>query len=195
MEYLFKVWDCLVHPHSSLKDGHIIEKRENGTFEGGLGNGNWGRHRKTLCVIRDPEDFWTSWGNPSGQYFPTTPQVREHEKHLRVQHYQGGGQGFSKAFSNGFKRSARRYKYEDDYVETDHVKGITGKQKHRKREWFVDFKELLDDGHITQAQYDSIYDKENDHLFIELPFNLSTSGYIHHENTHSRRVRREIPRL
>ena len=47
MEYLCKV-NQGVADGLRWRDGQIIDKREDGFHEGGLGNGNWGRHKNLL---------------------------------------------------------------------------------------------------------------------------------------------------
>ncbi len=169
MEYAFKVGGEQDPLH--WQGGQLISKREDGYFEGGLGAGKWGKHRKGLCIIRDTEDFHTAEAS-EGVHF---------KEHLTVSHQQGFS-GFSKSFSNGFKQSDHKYSWEVGYIEPDPVLNV----KYPKREYFIDFKELLTLGHITQAQYDSIYDVNNDHLEINLLFALSSSGLIHHEKQFSR---------
>lgn len=182
MEYLIKVGDKVPrdHPKYRLKwlSGMIIDKRPDGYYEGGLGNGNWGVHRTFHCVIRDNENYWTARG--STDWKSTLPAVMEFKK-LMVTAHQQGGTGFGGAFSSGFKKRPHRYPWDGDYIVP--TEGI----KIRKRDWFIDFKELLDKGHINQTTFDAIFDPDVEHPLIELDFALSTSGLIKHRDQFSRR--------
>jgi len=54
----------------------------------------------------------------------------------------------------------------------------------RKRDWFIDFKWMLQQGWITQKQYDSIYNKKEDHNLIYIDRDIST--YIFNEDSRDR---------
>lgn len=171
MEVLVKVMSHSLHnakPKTKWRDGQIIDKRPNGYYQGI-------RERKTHCVIQTNDDYWTSRG--STELKSDLPAVMEFKRHLMVIHPQGS-MGFSKSFSSGFKKREHKHPWDSGYAEP--AEGV----KFRKRDWFIDFKGLLDNAIITQAQFDSIYDKQNDHLSIILDMPLS--DIVRHEDTFSR---------
>ena len=182
MEYLIKVGDKVAKSNPGhwrkWQCGQIIDKRPDGYYEGGLGNGNWGRHRFTFCVIRDNEEYWAARG--STDWKSIDPAVLNFKKDLVTAHQQGP-LGFSDSFSGGFRKRPHYYAWDAQYEEP------AEDVKLRKRDKFVDLKELLDEGHIDTVTFNAIFNPDVEHPDINLAFALSTSGLIKHMDQFERR--------
>ena len=114
--------------------------------------------RKHHCIIDLPGiDYWTLRG--STDWKSAKKSVMDMKKFM------------SKASGNG------KYKWENGHNKSD----VLGS----RRDFFVDFQRLLNLGFITQAQYDSIYDKDNDHLPISFP-DIQITGKFRNGWNHAR---------
>lgn len=103
--------------------------------------------RKSQCVITVKGDFWVERG--SMDWKTTNPKVFELKKLM------------SSSDSNG------KYEWETGFLENE--------GESRKRDFFIDFKDLLDIGKINLATFNSIYDDTLNHLDINLSTDTVTS--------------------
>lgn len=84
---------------------------------------------------------------PGGQMFMSFVVIRVNDTYVK------GDLNLKKYMSA--KDTAGKYDWELGSVERQKIY----EPKPRKRDYFVDYKKLLNDGHITQSIYDDIYDK------------------------------------
>lgn len=113
---------------------------------------------KHFCVIQTPHDYWALRGTTDWK--STIAKVYELKKFL------------SPVDSNG------KYCWEAGYLEAE--------KRIRLRDWFVDYKWMLDQGWISKADFESIYnqDKEHNKVFID----RDLSSYLVHEDAKTRMV-------
>lgn len=112
--------------------------------------------RKHFCVIEFPNiDYWTLRGDTTWK--STRQSALNLKKFLCV------------------KDASNKYEWEAGFSE----------KKERIRDYFVDYKRLLDIGLITQKQYDGIYNKEIDHPKIELTLD-DCEVILKNEDVHTR---------
>lgn len=112
--------------------------------------------RQHHCVVDVPTlDYWSLRG--STDWKSISAKALDFKKLLSVADEQG------------------RYVWENGFTES----------KSRKRDYFVDFKGLLDNRHITESQYDSIYAKDRQHARIELNFH-DLMALLKHEDVETR---------
>ncbi len=115
--------------------------------------------RKHHCVIELPNvDFWKIRG--SRNWKSTKKSVRNLKKYLSVsnQHATYLWQNNPELFQ----------------------------PKDLKREWFIDFQELLNQGYITLSDFESIYDKSRNHNQIVLSNVHDFTSILKNENIHTR---------
>jgi hypothetical protein len=96
--------------------------------------------RRIFCVVSVKGDFWVERG--STDWKTTNPKVYELKK-LE-----------SSSDSNG------KYRWETGFLKNE--------DETRMRDFFIDYKDLMDTGKINKATFDSIYDKDRNHLPIIL---------------------------
>lgn len=157
MERLFKVRNQYPLNHPNYLLGHKDGQQIDMRPDGFFLPSEQSNHRKSQCVITTPEDYWTVRG--STDWKSTIGTVLEMKKLIGV------------ADSNG------KNAWEAGYLESE--------KQPRKRDWFTDFKFLLDMGWITQAQFDSIYNPAINHIPISL--NVAQANYLFHEDGATRR--------
>ena len=85
---------------------------------------------KRMCLIRVPGDYWALRGTT--EWKSDKQSVMDFKKFLVP------------TDSNG------KYPWEFGYLKDE--------KRIRCRDWFIDYQDLLDKGHITKANYDSLYD-------------------------------------
>lgn len=118
------------------------------------------RTKKHHCVITTQHDYWQLMGTTDLKN--PTSQTYAMKKYINGMH-----QG--------------KKKWEFGYVKPN--KFID----YRNRDYFIDFKWMLQQGWITKLQYDSIYDKSKNHNHIYIDRDLST--YFFHEDIHYRETK------
>jgi hypothetical protein len=96
--------------------------------------------RRSFCVINVKGDFWIERG--STDWKTTNPKAMEMKKLM------------SSSDSNG------KYRWEAGYLEDE--------DDLRKRDFFIDYKDLLDTGKISENAFNSIYDSSKNHDEIDL---------------------------
>ena len=116
------------------------------------------REAKSLCIIETPDDYWTTRG--SMDWKSIHPKVMNFKKLWSVPD------------SNG------RYKWERFFLGDE--------SKLRKRDRFIDFKWLLDNGYISQGVFDSIYNKDVEQGNISM--NIGLDNYLFNESIKNRLV-------
>ncbi len=114
--------------------------------------------REMNCIIRLPMDFWTLRGD--------TKWVTEKRSFYDLKKF------LAPADSNG------KYPWETFYLKNE--------KQIRERDWFIDFKRLLDDKLIDQATYDSIYAHGVRHKDIVLTGDFRS--YLNHEDGGTKRL-------
>jgi hypothetical protein len=114
------------------------------------------RIKKGFCLIELPLDYWALRG--STDWKSTKGSVLDLKKFL------------CSVDSNG------RYAWEQFYLKDE--------KRIRPRDWFVDYKYFLNQGWITLADFESIYDKEKDHNSIVFDRDFTT--FLFHEDIKTR---------
>ena len=160
MEILCKVGDKVYPDHSNYnthwRDGQIVDMRHYGFHDLAM------ETKKVACVISTPDDFWSLRG--STNWKSTIQKVYDLKKYISAVNGQG------------------KYKWSTGYIEEDQ----SLRRNYRRRDYFVDFKYLLDQGWITQSDYNSIYNKEKVHnpIYLDRDF----TSYLFHEDAKSRLI-------
>ncbi len=108
------------------------------------------RARKGFCVVQTQHDYWGLRGSTDRK--SKIAKAVEFRKWTHVPDANG------------------KYSWEDEYIYG----------KYRTRDWFLDYKKLLDLGWINKADFDSIYDKSRDHNLIYVDRDLTS--YLVHED-------------
>lgn len=157
MERLFKVRNQYPLNHPNYLLGHKDGQQIDMRPDGFFQLTEKSLERKSHCVIQTLEDYWTVRG--STDWKSTIDTVLEMKKLIGV------------ADSNG------KNAWEAGFLESE--------KQPRKRDWFIDFKLLLDMGWINQAQFDSIYNPAINHIPISL--NVAQANYLFHEDGATRR--------
>ena len=142
-----------------FKDGQVINIRPDNFYIYKDGKINGERTCKHFCVIQIPAiNFWqiNGMGKDTGTYIELKQKIKE-SNFTKIEHLDV--KKFTASTSNG------KYRWDNGYEEA---------ATERKRDWYVDFKWLEQQGYITKEQYESIYDKEKNHLPIVLDLPLTT---------------------
>lgn len=123
---------------------------------------SWGEQSyKDFVIIRVSGDFWKIRG--SRDWKSTNPSVLNLKKYLSV------------------KDKSGKYDWEEGSLASKGKKEAAS----RKRDYFVDYRRLLNEGLITQVQYDNIYDKTIANYLIILPAKTLDTLLLK-EDTHKR---------
>ncbi len=111
---------------------------------------------KTHCVIETHHDYWTLRGDTDWK--STKASVYDLKKYLSPVDSQG------------------KLKWESFYLKSE--------ERIRCRDWFIDFKYLLDTSLINNATFDTIYDPSKNHSDIYIDRDLTS--YLVHEDIETR---------
>jgi len=136
-------------------DGQIISIKPSGSYAEGLSE----RTRKSHCVIETPHDYFSLFNASGWDDLCTRSLFYDFKKRFYPANFEG----------------------KFPFIET---KELDYETPHRIRDYFIDFKRLLDAKIITDTQYKSIYDKSRNHDKIYLDRDPVT--YILNENDYTR---------